>query len=61
MSATRSGTPFALIALIAIAAALLWLVLKLILSILWALFVIVAVVLGAGAIGLVIATRLQKR
>lgn len=56
--APRSWAPYALIA---IALGVLILLVKLIISIIWAAFVVVLVVAGAIGIGLLIAGRLPKR
>lgn len=56
--APRSWAPYALIA---IAAGVLILLMKLIISIIWAVFVVLVVVAGALGLGLLIAGRLRQR
>lgn len=56
--APRSWAPYALIA---IAVGALILLLKFIISIIWALFVVVLVVVGALGLGVLIAGRLPKK
>jgi hypothetical protein len=56
--APRSWAPYALIA---IAVGVLILLMKLIISILWAAFVVLLVVAGAIGLGLLIAGRLRQR
>lgn len=56
--APRSWAPYALIA---IAVGVLILLMKLIISIIWAVFVVVLVVAGAIGLGVLIAGRLRQR
>ncbi|BBH17451.1 hypothetical protein Back2_17380 [Nocardioides baekrokdamisoli] len=56
--APRSWAPYALIAIVI---GVLILLAKLIISIIWALFVVVLVVICAAGLGLLIAGRLSKR
>ena len=56
--APRSWAPYALIA---IAVGLLILLMKLIISIIWAVFVVLLVVAGAIGLGVLIAGRLRQR